>query len=81
MKEDTVKIGRGDDADLVLPNVSVSRVHAIIQKQGEDYWIKDNESQNGFRINQQYTKEHRLSSGDEIQVVLFRLFSRRSTTG
>ena len=73
MKGDSVKIGRGDDADLVLPNVSVSRLHAIIEKQGEDYWIKDNDSQNGFRINQQYTKEHRLSSGDEIQIGAFSL--------
>ena len=73
MNEDIIKIGRGDEANLVLPNVSVSRIHAIIQKQGEDYWIKDNDSQNGFRINKQPVKEHRLSSGDEIQIGAFTL--------
>lgn len=71
--ENKIKIGRGDDADLVLPNVSVSRIHAIIEKQGDEYWIKDNDSQNGFRINKQNLKEHRLSSGDEIQIGAFTL--------
>ena len=73
MSEGTIKIGRGDDADLVLPNVSISRIHAIIEKQGDDFWIKDNGSQNGFRINKQTLTEHRLSSGDEIQIGAFTL--------
>ena len=70
---DELKIGRGDEADLVLPNVSVSRIHAKILKQGSKYIITDAGSQNGFRVNQQNTKEIELTSGDEIQIGIFTL--------
>ena len=73
LEQDQISLGRGEDADLVLPNVSISRIHAFIEKSGEDYWIRDNDSQNGFRVNQQNLTEHRLSSGDEIQIGVFSL--------
>ena len=31
LSKDKIRIGRGDDAELILPNVSVSRTHAIIE--------------------------------------------------
>jgi len=70
---DEIKIGRGEEADLILPNTSVSRIHATIKKQGKQFIIFDADSQNGFRINQQPLTEHVLSSGDEIQIGIFTL--------
>ena len=71
--QDELNIGRGEESDLVLPNVSVSRVHAVIRKEGLDYIVADPGSQNGFRVNQQSVKEHVLTSGDEIQIGIFTL--------
>jgi len=70
---DKIRIGRGDDAELILPNVSVSRLHAIIEKIDGVFWIRDNGSQNGFKINQRNYKEYCLKSGDEIQIGAFSL--------
>ena len=66
-------LGRGEEADLILPNTSVSRIHASIRNNGSQFIISDAGSQNGFRVNQQNTKEHTLSSGDEIQIGIFTL--------
>ena len=47
-------------------------VHAIISKEGDQFIVRDNDSQNGFRINGEATKEHVLSS-DEIHLGIFSL--------
>jgi pSer/pThr/pTyr-binding forkhead associated (FHA) protein len=73
LSTDKIRIGRGDDAELILPNVSVSRLHAIIEKIDGVFWIRDNGSQNGFKINQRNYKEYCLKSGDEIQIGAFSL--------
>ncbi len=70
---DTIKIGRSPDCDVILPNASVSRVHAIITKVGDEYVIRDNDSQNGFRINNQSSTEHTLKSGDEVHLGVFNI--------
>ena len=38
LSKDKVVIGRGDDADLVLPNISVSRHHAQVVLQGSQVY-------------------------------------------
>jgi pSer/pThr/pTyr-binding forkhead associated (FHA) protein len=73
LSKDKIRIGRGDDVELILPNVSVSRTHAIIEKIDGVFWIRDNNSQNGFKINQKNYKEYCLKSGDEIQIGAFSL--------
>lgn len=70
---DVIRIGRSMDCEIILPNASVSRVHAIITKEGDQYVIRDQGSQNGFRINNQQTTEHVLKSGDEIHLGVFSL--------
>ena len=47
---DVIHIGRSEECDVILPNASVSRVHAIITKEDDQFVIRDNDSQNGFRI-------------------------------
>ena len=54
-----------------MPQSLVSTL--IITKEGEQFVVRDNDSQNGFRINGEAVKEHVLSSGDEIHLGVFSL--------
>jgi pSer/pThr/pTyr-binding forkhead associated (FHA) protein len=66
-------IGRGNDAHLVLPNVSVSRHHARVLSEGNAWRIEDLESRNGLLVNGESVKSHVLKTGDEVQVGKFLL--------
>ncbi len=70
---DVVRVGRSEECEVILPNASVSRIHATITREGDHFVIRDNDSQNGFRINGEASKEHVLSSGDEIHLGVFSL--------
>ena len=59
------------DADLVVEDASVSRVHALIMKEDDGYYLEDLNSLNGTYLNgsQLEIKEKvRLSSKDEIHI-------------
>ncbi len=71
-KGETV-IGRGDDAQLQLPNVSVSRRHSRIVVNGYESVIQDLESQNGTLVNGVPAIDQRLSPKDVIKVGRFTL--------
>ncbi len=45
-KDETV-IGRGEDCDITIQNLNVSRHHAIIERKGAAFFIKDLHSKNG----------------------------------
>ena len=45
-----IKIGRGDECNLVFPDASVSRHHATVYLNDEDVLIEDHDSQNGLVI-------------------------------
>ncbi|MEE2830659.1 MAG: FHA domain-containing protein [Myxococcota bacterium] len=62
-------IGRGEECDLVLPNVSVSRVHArITVLDPTSVQIEDLDSNNGISINGKKTQGDVLSPGDEVLI-------------
>ena len=68
----TVVIGRGQGTDLLLPDISVSRQHARLERLNEDgYKIVDLGSQNGTKINGSKIREQELQPGDELQVGKF----------
>ena len=68
----SVVIGRGKGTDLLLPDISVSRHHARVDRKGDDgYLLVDLGSQNGTKVNGQKVKEHLLQPGDELQVGKF----------
>lgn len=73
IEKEKVVIGRGDDADLMLPNISVSRHHAQILWSGETCSIEDLESSNGTLVNGKTVKGVVLASGDEILLGKFNL--------
>jgi pSer/pThr/pTyr-binding forkhead associated (FHA) protein len=68
-----VLIGRGKDAQLLLPDISVSRHHARLVRREQGYVLMDLGSQNGTTVNGQRITEHLLESNDEIQMGKFLL--------
>ena len=66
-------VGRGDECQLVLPNVSVSRQHARVLVGTQGVTIEDLGSASGIVVNGKRIQQHMLSSGDEIQIGKFSL--------
>ncbi len=62
-------IGRDPGADIILSTAVVSRRHARITRQGEDYIIEDLGSSNGtFVNNRKLDQPYALKSGDQISL-------------
>jgi pSer/pThr/pTyr-binding forkhead associated (FHA) protein len=66
-------IGRGEDSDLLLPNISVSRHHAQILMTDGEFSIEDLDSSNGTMVNGKPVTGAVLSSGDEIVLGKFQM--------
>ena len=73
LEQEKVVVGRGEDADLMLPNISVSRHHAQVLWDGEQCSINDLGSSNGTLVNGQRVESMVLTSGDEILLGKFNL--------
>jgi hypothetical protein len=63
---DELTVGRAWDNDVVLPDISVSRRHALLRRHGAGYLLLDQGSGNGTRVNGRKIDKARLRSGDEI---------------
>lgn len=61
-------IGRAEDADLVLPSISVSRRHACVQYDGVQHEILDLDSRNGLTVNGDRVPRRVLSHTDIISI-------------
>jgi diguanylate cyclase (GGDEF)-like protein len=60
-------LGRGGDADLRIPDPSLSRVHARFDREGDTLALTDIDSRNGtFVEGKRLTDRHTLHSGDLI---------------
>lgn len=68
LTESTVSIGRADENHLVLEDISVSRRHAVLTFDGQEYRLRDVGSRNGTRVNHKPVQETRLVPGDVIQL-------------
>lgn len=66
--EEDVTIGRAHNSDIPIDNPGVSSAHAVIRKQGEDYFLKDLGSKNGTYVKGQKIRQHRLEPGDVITI-------------
>ena len=64
--EAEVTVGRGSDNAVVIPDISVSRRHAILRRAGSGYVLHDQGSGNGTRVNGRDVERAPLRSGDEI---------------
>ena len=66
-------IGRAPSNEIFLDDVTVSRAHATIKREGSDFIFTDSGSLNGSYINNQQATTHRLVTGDEIQIGKFHM--------
>jgi pSer/pThr/pTyr-binding forkhead associated (FHA) protein len=73
LERDLTSAGRATDADIFLDDVTVSRRHAEILRDGDVFMIRDAGSLNGTYVNGERVDEAKLHSGDEIQVGKFHL--------
>ena len=68
------RIGRGMNNDLVIPNDTVSGFHATIEYREGNFYLEDQRSTNGTRLNGEDLEPgnpQRLKSGDEIMFDIF----------
>ncbi len=66
LTEERTTIGRGSDNVLVIPDISVSRQHVIVLREGERWVVADQGSGNGTRLNGREIERQALRDGDEI---------------
>ncbi len=65
---DRIVIGRSRECDVRLDDANVSRRHAELRHEGDDYWIVDLGSTNGTELNGKRVQRARLSDGDRIML-------------
>jgi pSer/pThr/pTyr-binding forkhead associated (FHA) protein len=70
---DVTSIGRSEEADIVLDEPLVSRIHARIERRGERCVLIDIGSTNLTRVNDEVVVEKILSPGDELRFARARL--------
>jgi hypothetical protein len=71
-------IGRSPECDIFLDDVTVSRRHAEIVREGDDFTIRDLGSLNGTYVNRRRIESAGLEDDDEVQIGKYRLtFLRR----
>lgn len=70
---DVVSLGRDPQSDIFLDDITVSRRHAEVTRDGARYSIRDVGSLNGTYVNRQLVDEGELNEGDEVQVGKFKL--------
>ncbi len=63
-----VTIGRGNDANIVLDNDSVSRRHCEIVSRGAGWAVVDSNSTNGTYVNGDLVRDRLLARGDQIKI-------------
>ena len=73
LDSDVVSLGRDPSSDIFLDDVTVSRRHAEVERDGARYSIRDVGSLNGTYVNRKRVEQGELSEGDEVQVGKFKL--------
>jgi hypothetical protein len=67
------RIGRSPDCDIFLDDVTVSRKHALLVREGDRFRIEDQGSLNGIFVNKKRIESAPLENGDELQIGKYRL--------
>jgi hypothetical protein len=66
--KDRFVIGRGKHCDFVINSGKVSREHAVIMRDGAEFYIEDLGSSNGTWFNKQRIKRRKIEDGDEYYI-------------
>jgi len=67
------RIGRATESEIFLDDVTVSRKHAQIIRDGKKFSLEDQGSLNGTYLNGSITTKSELNDGDEVQIGKFRM--------
>jgi pSer/pThr/pTyr-binding forkhead associated (FHA) protein len=70
---DFVRAGRHPESDIFLDDITVSRRHVEIRREGEGYVVYDAGSLNGTYLNRERVDRALLHNGDELQIGAFKL--------
>jgi pSer/pThr/pTyr-binding forkhead associated (FHA) protein len=68
LSDQPITIGRSPDADIVLLDEKVSRIHCGVRLWDGDYYLKDLKSKNGTFVNGERTEVAKLRSSDHFRV-------------
>jgi pSer/pThr/pTyr-binding forkhead associated (FHA) protein len=71
VSQDVLVIGRGQECDLVIDNLGVSRKHAEIRSEGSVLVLHDLRSGNGTFVNGRRVTQHNLNDSDGIAIGKF----------
>jgi hypothetical protein len=66
LSKEAIVIGRIEGCDVILPDAGVSRRHAEIRREGDEWVVIDLGSTNGTEINGKRVNRHRLAPGDRL---------------
>ncbi|MFN0085588.1 MAG: sigma 54-interacting transcriptional regulator, partial [Blastocatellia bacterium] len=66
--EAEVLLGRELDSQICIPDMSVSRHHCSLRREGEQFFLHDNGSLNATYVNGIPVSKHSLSNGDRIRM-------------
>jgi Protein of unknown function (DUF3662)/FHA domain len=70
-------IGRAEQSDISLADPGVSRNHARVVREGDDFIVEDLRSTNGTQVNGQPIRRRRLANGDLLKLASSTLQFRR----
>lgn len=73
LSEARVTVGRHPESDIFLDDITVSRRHAEVYRDGLVQHVKDMGSLNGTYLNSRRVEDAGLKNGDELQVGRFKL--------
>src|SRR5215470_15547974 len=80
LSKEIASIGRANDNDIVLNDFSVSRRHAFLKKENGAWFIYDNQSTNGVKVNDQAVPKAAVGDGDHALIGTFLLRFRDAPT-
>ncbi len=70
---DVTTAGRHPESDIFLDDVTVSRRHAELRREGGVFTVRDVGSLNGTYVNRERVESATLANSDEVQIGKFRL--------
>lgn len=68
LTQDQTTLGRTPKADIFLDDITVSREHAVIAREGGVYLVRDHDSLNGTYLNHEVVNEGVLDDLSELQI-------------
>ncbi|ARU31226.1 hypothetical protein CAP31_05710 [Sulfuriferula sp. AH1] len=82
LDKDRFVIGRNEDSDICLDDLSVSKLHAVIVTIGNDQVLEDTHSGNGVQVNGNKVAKHILQNNDVVEIGDFQLkyINQRATS-